>query len=126
MLLACAKHTIMNRWCSHFLESEFDVNRWPNLIFYHLFGCAIVSFSTWCDTRWCMIVILSSMVVYFFSLLFSLLPDTVFSFFFSSFFLLTGKMHDCPFYFWLFNFSLCSFDLLFWSYSFYRSFCFSI
>jgi hypothetical protein len=44
---------------------------------------------------------------YFF--LFSLLPD---------------KMHDCPFYFLFFNFSLCSFDFLFHFYSFYRSFVF--
>jgi len=59
-----------------------------------------------------------------FSFLFSSLPDIIFSFLFLFllFSLLSNKMHDCPLYFWLFNFNFCSFDFLFCSYFFIKVF----
>lgn len=124
MLSECAKHTTMSRWCQCFLENELDATWWPNLTFYHLFICAIVSFShkVWRVKVYDGQIIIDGRLFFFLSFLFAFRYDLLF--FFILFPLLPNKMHDFPLCFWLFNFSPRSFDFLFHSYSCYWSFFF--
>jgi len=78
-----------------------------NWAFRHILIYNIVSFSIWSGAWQLKVVGLSSIVVWFFFLLFSL-P--------------TGNVHNCPLCFLLFNFSLYSINFLFCSFSVYRIF----
>jgi hypothetical protein len=99
-----ANHTLVSGWCLHHFDDAFNTTQRPNPTFPHIFECATMFSFTRCDTWWCMVVKLSLM---FFL---SLLPN---------------KVHNCFIWLWFFNLSPHSFDFLFCSYYFYKSFiCF--
>jgi hypothetical protein len=97
-LLVYGQHTPMSEWHSRHSNGMCDVTRWPKLAFHCLPRCIIVSSSMWNSARKLTMVGFSPVIIWFFSLLFSLL---------------TGNIQHCPLCFLHFNFKPYSLNLLF-------------
>jgi hypothetical protein len=76
-LMERAWHVPASEWRLHHSDSTCDATRWTQLAFHRIFRYAVVS-SSICNGAWQLTVVeLSSVVVSFFFLLFSLLTDNV-------------------------------------------------